>query len=452
VTLTARGFRNTLLPRNPAQAVVVGFVVAIVVGTALLMLPAARVGDGGAPFADALFTATSAISVTGLTVVDTATYWSEFGQMLIAVEVHVGGFGIVTSAALLVMVVGRRMGLRASLLAQSESNALNLGDVRRVVMGVAVVSLVVETVATLVLAARFFFFYDYSAARALGYGAFHAITAFNNAGFALYSDNLMGFASDAWILLPIALTIILGSLGLPVFLDLRGRLRSPRRWSLHTKLVLTTTAALLILGTVGMCFAEWNNAATMQGQSARGKVLLGFFNGVTPRTAGFNAVDYGQVEPETLFLSDILMFIGGASGSTAGGIKVTALALLTLMVIAEMRGRTEVTAFRRRIPAAAQRQALAVALSAIVLVTVSTLLFMALTPYGLDTSLFEVVSAFATVGLSTGITADLPASAEAILTVLMFIGRVGPLTLGIALVMREGRALYRHPEERPIIG
>lgn len=441
-----------VLPRNPAQAVVVGFLVAIVAGTAALMLPAARAGGGGASFADAVFTATSAISVTGLTVVDTATHWSEFGQLLIAIEVHVGGFGILTSAALLVMLVGRRMGLRASLLTQTEGNVLNLGDLRRVVLGVAVVSFTVETVATLALAARLFFSYDYSLARALGYGAFHAITAFNNAGFALYGDNLTGFASDGWILMPVALSIILGALGLPVFLDLRGKLRSPRRWSLHSKLVLTTTAALLVLGFAGMCLFEWQNGATMEGRSTGGKLLLGFFNGVTPRTAGFNAVDYGQVEPETLFLTDALMFIGGASGSTAGGIKVTALAVLILMMVAEMRGRTEVTAFRRRIPAATQRQALAVVLSAIALVAVSTLLFMAVTPYGLDTSLFEVVSAFATVGLSTGITADLPAAAEVILTALMFIGRVGPLTLGIALVMREDQTLYRYPEERPLVG
>lgn len=441
-----------LMPKNPAQVVVIGFVVAIAVGTAALMLPAARAADGGASFADALFTATSAISVTGLAVVDTATYWSTFGHVLIAIEVHLGGFGILTSAALLVMVVGRRMGLRASLLTQTEGSVLNLGDLRRVVKGVAVLSLSAEAVATVVLAARLFITYDYSAGRALGYGAFHAIMAFNTAGFALYADSLMGFASDAWILVPIALTIIVGTLGLPVFLDLRGKLRSPRRWSLHTKLVLTTTTVLLVTGLVALTLSEWQNDATMEGRSAGGKFLLGFFNSVTPRTAGFNAVDYNQVEPETLFLTDALMFIGGASGSTAGGIKVTVLAVLVLMVISEMRGRAEVTAFRRRIPAATQRQALAIALSAIALVGVSTLLFMAVTPYGLDTSLFEVISAFATVGLSTGVTGGLPASAEAILTALMLIGRVGPLTLGIALVMREDPTLYRYPEERPIVG
>jgi potassium uptake TrkH family protein len=432
--------------------VVVGFAIAIAIGTVLLMLPAAQAGPGHASFSDALFTATSSICVTGLTVVDTATYWSEFGQVLIALEVHIGGFGILTSAALLVMAVGRRMGLRASLLTQAESSALNLSDVRRVVIGVGVLSIAVETLATIVLTIRLFFGYEYSFGRAVWHGAFHSITAFNNAGFALYSDNLVGFASDGWVLIPIALTVILGGLGLPVFLDLRGQLRTPRRWTLHTKLVLATTAALLIVGTIGMSLFEWQHEATMGGRSSGGKLLLGFFNGVTPRTAGFNAIDYGQAEPETLFLTDMLMFIGGASGSTAGGIKVATIAVLSLMVFAEMRGRTEVTAFRRRIPGTAQRQALSVALSAIGLVAVSTLLFMALTPHGLSASLFEVMSAFGTVGLSTGITPDLPESAKAILGALMFIGRVGPLTLGIALIMRERRPLYSYPEERPIVG
>lgn len=430
----------------------VGFAIAIVVGTALLLLPAAHAGPGRASFAEALFTATSAICVTGLTVVDTATYWSEFGQALIAMEVHIGGFGILTSAALLVMLVGRRMGLRASLLTQAESNALHLSDVRRVVIGVGILSLTVEALATIVLTARFALSYDYPIGRALWHGSFHAVTAFNNAGFALYSDSLMSFAADGWILLTIAFAVILGGLGLPVFLDLHGQLRRPRRWTLHTKLVLVTTAALLVVGSVGMSLLEWRQPATLGDHSAGGRLLLGFFNGVTPRTAGFNAIDYGAAEPETLFLTDILMFIGGGSGSTAGGIKVATIAVLSLMVFAEIRGRTEVTAFRRRIPGTAQRQALSVALSAIGLVCVATLLFMAATPHGLGASLFEVISAFATVGLSTGITADLPTSAQAILIAMMFIGRVGPLTLGIALIMRERRPLYSYPEERPIVG
>jgi Trk-type K+ transport system membrane component len=431
--------------------VVIGFAVAIAVGTLLLMLPAAQAGPGRASFEEALFTATTSICVVGLTVVDNATYWSEFGQALVAIEVHIGGFGILTSAALLLMLVGRRMGLRASILTQVESRALNLGDVRQVVIGVAMLSFAVEALATIVLTARFFLGYDYSFGRALWHGAFHAITAFNNVGFALYSDNLMGFAADGWILVTVALTIILGGLGLPVFLDLRGQVRAPRRWTLHTKLVLATTAALIVVGTACMWLFEWGNEATMDGRSAQEKLLLGFFNAITPRSAGANVIDYGQAEPETLFVTDMLMFVGGASGSTAGGIKVGTIALLSLIVYAEMRGRAEVTAFGRSIPGTAQRQALSVALSGIGLVVIGTLLLMAVSPHGLSASLFEVTSAFGTAGLSTGITPDLSTSGRAILIALMFIGRVGPLTLGIALVMREGRLLYSYPEERPII-
>ncbi|MEW6581322.1 MAG: potassium transporter TrkG [Actinomycetota bacterium] len=443
---------SRLLPRNPGQAVVLGFAVAIAIGTLLLMIPAARVGPGGAPFEQALFTATSAVSVTGLTVVDTATYWSDLGQAVIAAEIVVGGFGILTSAALLVMLAGRRLGLRATLLTQAEAGALNLADVRRVVAGVAVLSLSVETVAATVLTLRFWLGEDMAFGEALWNGAFHAVSAFNNAGFALFSDSLMSFSGDAWILVTVALTIIAGSLGLPVALDLARAPRRARAWSLHTKITLAMTGALIVLGTLAMWLFEWTNDATTGDRSAGGKLLLGFFNAITPRTAGFNAIDYGDAQQETLFVTDILMFIGGGSGSTAGGVKVATIAVLTLMVISEIRGRTAVTAFERQIPGPAQRQALAVALLAIGIVVTATLALMAVSPHGLSASLFEAVSAFATVGLSTGITADLPPSGEAILIVLMFIGRVGPLTAGIALLMRERRPLYAFPEERPIVG
>ena len=439
------------LPRNPAQAVVAGFAAAILIGTALLMLPGARAGAGGAPLEVAMFTATSAVCVTGLTVVDTAVYWSDLGHAIIALLIQVGGFGIVTSAALLVILVGRRIGLRTSILTQAEAGALRLGDVRRVVLGVAVLTLAAEVATTLVLAGRFWLGYHLGPGEALWQGAFHAISAYNNAGFALFSDSLVGFATDGWILVTIALAVIIGSLGFPVWLDLWRLPAAPRRWSLHTKLTLVATAILIVLGTAAMWLFEWNHPETLGGVSVPGRLLVGFFNAVTPRTAGFNAVDYADLEPETLFVTDILMFIGGGAGSTAGGIKTATLALLALMVLAEIRGRPEVTAFGRRIPGVAQRQALSVALLGIAAVVAATLALMAVSPFRLSEALFEVLSAFGTVGLSTGITADLPTSGQALLGAMMFVGRVGPLTLGVALLMRESRPLYQYPEERPII-
>jgi trk system potassium uptake protein TrkH len=438
--------------RHPSQLIVFAFALAILVGAALLLMPFATVGQGRASVTTALFTSTSAICVTGLIVVDTPTYWTHYGQAVILGLIQVGGLGIMTLASLLAFLVARRLGLRRRLVAQAETAAPELAEVRRLVFGVVLLSFLFELLAASVLTLRFWLSYDDEFGSALYRGVFHAISAFNNAGFALWSDNLVGFVTDGWVCVTIAFALIAGGLGFPVWLELRRRFRIPHRWTLHTKLTLAGTAFLVAFGFVAVLVFEWSNAATIGELDPGGKLLASFFQGVTPRTAGFNTVDYAQVEPETLLITDMLMFVGAGSASTGGGIKVTTFVLLALMVLAEIRGEPNVNAFGRRVPAHAQRQALVVAFIALNAVVVCTLALMADSRFGLQESLFEALSAFGTVGLSTGITPELDEVGRILLIILMFLGRTGPYTLAVALALRERQRLYRYPEERPIIG
>ena len=390
--------------RHPAQVVVTGFAVAIAVGTGLLMVPYARSGPGGATFVEALFTSTSAVCVTGLTVVDTPTYWTGFGQVVILGLIQVGGFGIMTLASLLGLLVARRMGLRSRLTAAAETRSGGIGDVRRVVIGVAIISFTVETITAAVLTARFALAYDEPFLRAVYLGVFHSVSAFNNAGFALYSDNLIGFATDPWICLPIALAVIIGGIGFPVILELRRELRRPRRWSVHTKITLSVTGVLLVLSTAFVTATEWYNPRTLGALDAPGRLLTGFFQAVILRTAGFNSIDIGAMNDSTWLGMDVFMFIGGGSAGTAGGIKVTTFALLFFVIWSEVRGESATTVFRRRMDTRAQRQALTVALLSVAAVVSATIVLAEITELSTDKVLFESVSAFATVGLSTGIT------------------------------------------------
>jgi len=444
--------RRWLRDRPPAQVIAAAFAAVILIGTLLLMVPAARAGAGGASPLEALFTATSAVCVTGLIIVDTPVYWSGFGQAVILILIQVGGFGIMTMASLLGLVLSRRMGLRTRLTAAAETKSIGLGDVRSVLVGVAVISGTMEALTALVLAARFATAYDEPPLQALYLGVFHAISAFNNAGFALYSDSLIGFVTDAWICVPIALAVIIGGLGFPVLVELRRQLRRPRLWSLHTKITVTMTGLLLILSTAFMTASEWRNPATLGELAVPGKLLAGGFNAVMLRTAGFNSLDLAPMNEGTWLGMDVFMFIGGGSAGTAGGIKVTTFALLFFAILAEVRGERTVNVFDRRVDARVIRQALTVALLSVAAVVGATILLAWISDIRTDELLFEVVSAFATVGLSTGITDDLPPLGQLLLVGLMFLGRLGPITLVSALALRESQRRYQNPEGRPIIG
>jgi trk system potassium uptake protein len=438
--------------RHPAQYVVAAFSLASLAGTSLLMIPAASAGDGGTGFVDALFTATSAVCVTGLVVVDTAGHWSLFGELVILLLIQIGGFGIMALSSLIAVVLARRLGLRSRLVAAAESGTLDLGDVRRILVGVAKFSLATEAVAAVLLFLRFWLAHDEPIGRALYLGLFHAVSAFNNAGFALFGDSLMGFATDPALLLIVAAAVIVGGLGYPVWVEIVRNPRRPSRWNLHAKITVTATLALLVGGWVLLTWFEWTNPGTLGPLSAQDTAVNGFFHSVMPRTAGFNSMDVAAMREPSRLLTEVLMFIGGGSGSTAGGIKVSTFALLGWVMWAEARGDPEVEVFERTVPATAQRQALTVALLAVGTVVAATMALMAITGLARADVFFEAVSALGTVGLSTGITPLLESGGKLLVVALMLVGRIGPITLFAALVLRERRRLYRHPTERPLIG
>ena len=438
--------------QHPARLVPLAFLVTILVGTVLLMLPMSRADPGGAPLLIALFTSTSAVCVTGLAVQDTATYWSGFGQGVILALSQIGGFGIMTGATLLGLLVTRRLRLSTRLIAQAETRSIALGEVAGLLRLIFLVTVSVELAAAAILTLRLRYAFQEPWEQAIWNGLFHAISAFNNAGFSTYSDGMMRFVADPVVIMTVTVAVVLGGLGFPVLYELRRKLRHPARWSIHTKITLLGTAVLLPAGWVAVLAFEWSNPDTLGPLDLTGKLLASMFHSAMTRSGGLNSVDIGKMELETLAVSYVLMLIGGGSASTAGGIRVTTFLLLGFVVLAEIRGEPDTTAFRRRISSEVQRQALSVVLLAVGLVALATLLLLVLTDFALHDVLFEAISACATVGLSTGITPKLPPAAQFVLVVMMFAGRVGTVTIATAFALRMRKRPYRYPEERPIVG
>lgn len=456
---------------RPTYILISAFIVTLIVGTFLLMLPVSVTGrppwpypletppfeygpqfDGGAPFSVAFFTATSATAVTGLAVVDTATYFSPFGQTIIAVLIQLGGIGTMTIVTLVAMVLARRSDMRTRVVASASVSGVGLGNVRRVVSGVVILTVTVETILAFTLLLRYIFLGD-SFKTALGKASFHAISAFNNAGFALSTNSLMDFATDPWIILPISIGIIIGGLGFPALLAFYRCGAHWWRWPMTTRLVFVGTISLLLSGWLFFAVAEWNNPNTLgTAKDSAGKILMAFFASITPRTAGFNSIDVGSMTDISRVMTDMLMFIGGGPGGTAGGVKITTAFVIGFVVWSEMRGGRAVNILGLRLPRSAQRQALTVMSLSSIAVMAGTMLIMVQTTANLDQALFESVSAFATVGLSTGITPTLPESSQIVLIVLMIIGRLGPLTIATALALRTTPLTYELPKDRPLIG
>lgn len=437
---------------HPSRVVALGFLAAIALGTLLLMLPVSHAKGEAAPWLTALFTSVSAVCVTGLVVVDTGTYWSTFGQWVILALFQLGGFGMMTAATLLGLLVNRSLRLRTRLVTQAETHAVGLGDVASVARLVLLVTLVSEAIIASLLTARFHLHYDMQWADALWSAVFHAVSAFNNAGFSIHEDSLVRYAADAWVCLPVMLAIMVGGIGFPVMRDIRVRYSDPRHWSLHTKLTLLGSAVLLVVGFAAALAFEWTNPGTLGPMPAQDKMLAAAFASVAARTAGFNTVDIGALTHESWALHYLLMFIGGGSAGTAGGVKVGTAVILVLLVVAEVRGRPDSEAFGRRVGVSAQRQAITVLVLGGALVSIGSLVLLHGTDLPTDKVIFEVISAFGTVGLSTGITAQLPESGQLMLTLLMYAGRVGTITLAASLALGERRMPYRYPEEHPIVG
>ena len=438
---------------HPTRLVPLAFIAAIAIGTALLMLPWSHAGSGYAPFLTALFTATSAVCVTGLIVVDTPVYWSPFGQGVILALFQVGGFGIMAAATLLGLLAGRGFRLKDRLRTQVERSFFDVLDARSVLKLILIVTLIVETLLTAALTLRLHYAYGLDWPDAAWHGLFHAVSAFNNAGLSTYSDSLIGFQSDWLFLLPIMITIVLTSLGFPVIHELQARPRAGGApWTLHTKITVLGTVILLLVGFVTVLAVEWGNPDTLGPMGIGGKLLNSAFQSVTTRTTGFNALDTGALQEETLAVTYLLMFIGGGSAGTAGGIKITTFFVLAIVVWSEARGEKEAALFGRRIGTAIERQALTVVLLSLALISIGTFIILSVTDFPLSAVLFETISAFATVGLSTGITGQLPPVGEVVLIVLMLVGRVGTITIATALALGRGRSALSYPEERPIVG
>jgi len=437
---------------NPGQLVALGFAIAILIGTVLLALPAAHRGPGNAPLLTAVFSATAAVCVTSHTLVDTTTYWTPFGQVVILVLIQFGGFAIMTAASMIFLVLGRRLGLRGRLISQRDMEVINLDDARRVFVGIVAFTALVELLVAAAICLRLWLGLGYPFLRAAWRGTFLGISAFNNAGFALWSGNLARFSTDWWILGPVVIAVLIGGIGFPIWLDVRRRLRRPKTWTLHTKLTLAATGLLIPVGAALIAALEWTNPATLHRMGPANRIGEALFTSINFRTSGFDTISIAGMHSQTRLIGDMLMFVGGGSASTAGGLKLATFAVLVLIVISEIRGGRPAEAFRRSIPGPVLRQAISVAFISVSVVLFATVAFMTLTPFSLDQCLFEVVSSFSNVGLSTGITARLGTAAKWIEIALMYWGRIGPLTLAVALSVHEHERLFAYPEERPLVG
>ena len=438
--------------RDPIRLIPVLFLLLILIGTMALSLPVMTADGTRAPLLTAFFTATSAVAVTGLIVEDTPVYWSLLGQGTIMLLFQIGGFGIMAAATLLGLMAGRGFGLRDRMATQIERNRLETGNAASVLKLVLVITVLVELTVAVILAIRFAARYDIGWPMAVWHGLFHSVSAFNNAGFSSFSDSVMGFQNDPVILGPIMLSIILTALGFPVMQDLREHRGAWRQWALHTKITVCGTAALLLFGFAAILAMEWSNPDTLGPMAPSAKILNAAFHAVMPRTAGFNSLNVGAFHDETIMVNFILMFVGGGSAGTAGGIKVTTALVLFAIVLSEILGRKDAGLFRRRFGHAVERQALTVTVLAATMIFLVTTYIASVSALPLDDILFECISAFSTVGLSTGITADLPPSALVMLCLLMFVGRVGTITVATALALGGRDRPYRYPEENPIVG
>jgi Trk-type K+ transport system membrane component len=451
---------------HPTRVVAAAFTAIILLGTFLLWLPISAAEGKFTPLVDALFTSTSAVTVTGLGTLDTETHWSMFGHWVIAILIQVGGFGIVGFASLVGYLLEGRISLKNKMSTSSESSVAVAPDIKSLLKNIAKLMLGFQAVLFVFLFFRFLTHYNYDWQDALGHGVFHALASFNNAGFALYSDSLMGFARDGWIIVPVFITVFLASLGFPVLVEIRDRLKlkffsligkkpdywMKPQWSLNSRIVLWSSFILLFAGAIGIGVLEWNNPKTLGPLDATSKIFDSIFASVMPRTAGFNAMDVGAMHPASWLGTEILMFIGGASASTAGGIKLGTAVVLFYIIYTEIRGEAAVNIGNRRLPRSMQRQALAIVSITSFVIIASVMLLRLTTTFTLDQILFEVVSATGTVGLTTGITASLPDHAKVLLSLLMLFGRLGPIVVATSLALRKTRKHFEYPRERPLIG
>ena len=450
LTVTARKAQSRALA-SPL-ILIYAFAGLITLGTLLLLLPASSEGRGAAPFVDTLFTATSAVTVTGLVVHDTATYWTRFGQVVILGLMFVGGLGFMTIATFLLILIGHRVTLAQRLLVKESLGVDQLGGLVRLTVIIVLVASAIQVAGFAVLFIRFSFLY--SPPEAIWQAVFHAVSGFNNAGFVALKEpgGLASLRSEEAIIGTIAVLVALGSISFYVMVDV-VRLRRFALFSLNTKLVVVMSSGLVLLGTVVFLSSEYQNPETLGPLPVEDKIAVSVFESISGRTAGFTTVDFGATQAQTNFFFTGLMFIGGASASVAGGVKVNTVAVILVALVAMFRGRSHASAFSREIPQPQIQRAMIIVAVAIAFVFLEVAL-LASVESGFDFMdlFFEGVSAFGTVGLSSGITPQLSGWGHAILMVAMFVGRLGPLTIGIAMAQSSGTDAYRYASERVTIG
>lgn len=440
--------------RTPAQLIALTFALTILLGAGLLSLPVSLEAGRTLTPVQALFMATSAVCVTGLAVVDPGSTFSPFGEVVLLLLIQAGGLGLITLGTLVALALGRRVGIADRIRVAQQVSATDLGSTVHLVRNVVLSSLVIEAVGAALLCAVFI--PEEGLARGVYFAVFHAVSAFNNAGFSLYATGLTGFVTHPVVNVVIPLLIILGGMGFLVQLNVLNHLRDRRRHrlSVNTRLSLTMMAALLLIGTLGFAAAEWTNPKTLGGLPLSGRVMASFFQGVTPRTAGFNTLDYGAMTYPALYLTVLLMFIGANPGSTGGGIKTNTFYVMMASAWTMVRGRRDTHLFRRRIPTDTVLRAMTVGLLSLGMLNV---LFLALLHLHTNRDVpfialfFEAVSAFATVGLSMNVTPLLNDPQHLVLIALMFLGRIGPLTFALAFGRGTGREHIRYPADRDIL-
>jgi trk system potassium uptake protein len=430
--------------------VMAAFAAAILAGALILMIPQMTTG-GKIRFIDALFTSTSAICVTGLIVQDTAKYFTDLGKSVILILIQLGGLGIMTIGSIFGLILGKKIQIKDKLYIDSSFGPRQQFNSARFFSLIAAVTAVVEISGSLIFGSLLYFKYSYPLKTAFTYGLFHSVSAFNNAGFALYTTNLEVLVSDIVANVDIMLLIIIGGIGFPVISEILSY-RKIRKFSLHAKVVFLVTGILIFGGALIFFLFEFKNPASIGGKPLATQLLASFFQVVSARTAGFNTINIGKLTQSSLFFLTLLMFIGASPGGTGGGIKTTTFAVVTAGAFSSLRGRNQVVMFKRRLPDGVFSRALTVMLAAIVLVICSTIGVMIFEKCSLTEALFEVTSAFGTVGLSAGITFGLTVSSKVILILCMYIGRIGISTLALALAMRSSANRVFHSEESITIG
>lgn len=441
---------NQIRRFSPSQLIALTFVGLILAGALLLMLPIASTDGSSLSFVDALFTATSASCVTGLVVVDTGTYFSVFGQLVVIALIQLGGLGLVLFATLFSVVMRKKIDLQSRLNIQASLNQNELDGVVRMSLRIAKYTAAIEAFFGTVLALRFFPEYGL---KGIYFGYWHAVSAFCNAGFDLFGhyQSLTAFVGDPVVNLSICLCIILGGLGFAVMRDVLKK-RNFRQLKLHSKLVLTVTATLIVVGTAVIAFLEWHNPGTLGSLSGSDALWASFMQSVSPRTAGFNTIDMNALRIPTMIFIILLMFIGASPASTGGGIKTTTFALILLNISQVVRGRSECEIFGRRVGDDTIFQAFAITSMSMLWVVSATLLVTCLEDTSFLYALFEVVSAFATVGLSTGLSQHICTASKIILILSMYAGRVGFMTFALALTAQKPEKHIHYPKENIIIG